>query len=126
MNVKNFLSVYAVLILIYGILFLFLTGKAIDIYGGESSPLLANALQGIGTVFVAAGVMSWMAREASASHGRRAILMFIGLGSLIFAIRSIMAMATGTVGSNQAYIDLVVQVIFAAGGFYFFSKEKIG
>ena len=125
MNVKNFLSVYAVLVLIYGILFLFLTGKAIDIYGGTSTPLLVNALQGIGTVFVAAGVMSWMAREASVSHGRKAILMFIALGSLIFAIRSIMAIATGSVTSNQAYIDLVVQVIFAVGGFYFFSKEKV-
>jgi hypothetical protein len=123
MNVKNFLSVYALAILVYGILFLFMPAKAISMYGGESSPLLVNAIQGLGSVFIPAGVMAWLAREASASYGRRAILVFIGLSSLIFAIRNIMAMSGGA-STSQSTIDLVVQLVFTAGGLYFLSKEK--
>ena len=124
MNVKNFLALYALVILIYGIFFLFLPGNAIDLYGGSDSPLLRNAIQGIGTVFVPAGIMSWMARDASASYGRRAILAFIGLSSLIFAVRSLMAIAAGGASGQMTYIDLIVQILFATGGLYFLSKEK--
>ncbi len=123
MNVKNFLSVYAIAVLIYGILFLFMPAKAISMYGGESNPLLVNAIQGLGSLFIPAAIMAWLAREASASYGRRAILAFIGLSSLIFAIRNIMAMGGGAT-TTQTTIDLVIQVVFAAGGLYFLSKEK--
>ena len=67
--------------------------------------------------------MAWLARNASASHGRRAILAFIALGNLIFLIRGIMAMAGGNV-TNMSYVDLIVQLVFAAGAIYFLSKEK--
>ena len=36
MNVKNFLSIYAIIILLYGILFLFLPNQAYEIYGSVS------------------------------------------------------------------------------------------
>ena len=123
MNVKNFLSVYALAVLIYGILFLFMPAKAISLYGGESNPLLVSAMQGIGSVFIPAGIMAWLARDASASFGRRAILAFIGLSSLIFAVRNIMAMSGGA-STTQSTIDLIVQIVFAAGGLYFLTKEK--
>ena len=126
MNVKNFLTLYAALITIYGIFFLFFPSNAMDLYGGESSAILSNTIQGLGSVFIPAGIMCWIARDASASYGRKAVLAFIGLSSLIFAIRSIISMATDSavIAGSQPYIDLVVQVIFAAGGLYFLSKEK--
>lgn len=125
MNVKNFLSIYAIIILLYGILFLFLPNQAYEIYGSVSqkTALATNILQGLGGVFISAGVMAWLARNASASHGRRAILAFIALGNLIFLIRGIMAMAGGNV-TNMSYVDLIVQLVFAAGAIYFLSKEK--
>ncbi|MFT4569106.1 MAG: hypothetical protein ACI9FN_004076 [Saprospiraceae bacterium] len=126
MNVKNFLTLYAVLVTIYGIFFLFFPNNAIGLYGGESSALLGNAMQGLGSVFIPAGIMSWIARDASASFGRKAVLSFIGLSSLIFGVRSIISMVSDSAGmvGSQPYIDLAVQIIFAAGGLYFFSKEK--
>lgn len=124
MNVKNFLTLYAVVIMLYGILFLFLTSKAIGMYGAEDSALLDNAIKGIGSVFVAAGVMAWIARDANASYGRKAILAFIGLGSLIFVIRGLMALGAGAAGGQMTYIDLTAQIIFTIGGIYFFTKEK--
>jgi TM2 domain-containing membrane protein YozV len=67
--------------------------------------------------------MAWIARDASASYGRKAILAFIGLSSLIFTVQSIMGIASGAIG-QMTYIDLIVQVLFTAGGLYFLSKEK--
>lgn len=123
MNVKNFLSIYAIIVLVYGLLFLIFTDKAIELYGGASSPLLTSAMKAVGSMFVPAGIMAWIARDASASYGRKAILAFIGLSSLIFAVQSIMGIASGAIG-QMTYIDLIVQVLFTAGGLYFLSKEK--
>ena len=126
MSTKNFLSIYAVVILLYGLLFLFLPGTAYDLYGisDQSSDLSTNLLQGLGSVFIPAGIMSWLARDASASHGRKGILVFIALSSLIFLIRNLMGVFAGVTFGAMTYVDLIVQALFAGGGFYLLRNEK--
>ena len=126
MTAKNFLSIYAILILIYGVVFLFLPGTAYDLYGlaDQSTPLATNLLGGLGGVFIGAGIMGWLARDASASRGRKAILVFIALSSAIFLVRNIMGLASGAGMGTMSYVDLILQALFTIGGGYLVSKEN--
>ncbi len=126
MTTKNFLSIYGILILLYGILFLFLPDQAYELYGlsGESTPLATNLLGGLGGTFIAAGIMAFLARDASASRGRKAILVFIALSSAIFLVRNIMGLAGGASFGTMSYVDLILQALFTIGGGYLVTKEK--
>jgi hypothetical protein len=126
MTAKNFLSLYAIIALIYGIVFLFLPGTAYDLYGlaDQSSPLSTNLLGGLGGLFIAGAIMGWLARDASISRGRKAILVFITLSSAIFLIRNIMGLAGGASFGTISYIDLIVQALFTIGGGYLVMKEN--
>ncbi len=128
MTTKNYFTLYAILILLYGICFLFLPSHVYDLYGlaDQSSPLATNLLGGLGGVFIAAGIMAWLSKDSGPSACRKAIIIFITVSSLIFLIRNIMGLAAGAGMGTMSYVDLIVQAIFTICGIYLLTKEKGG
>lgn len=124
MNVKNFLTLAALVNLVYGLAFWLAPQGSADLYGygAVTTPLSILVLQFLGMSLVAAGVMCWMARGAEQSAGRTAVLWFIAVADLLFLYMNVRTMMGGEEGSMN-YVDLAVNAIFGFGALYFIMQD---
>jgi hypothetical protein len=125
MNVKNYFTLAGIVGILYGALFFFATDKASELYSNaelsnELSVVLAKFL---GASVLAAGIMVILARNASKSIGRTAILYYMAVSQILYLILNIMGMTAAAAGSMN-YADLIVNIILGFGAVYFILKER--
>ena len=124
MNVKNFLTLAAVVNLIYGLWYFLAPQGTANVYGfGAITTELSNLmLQFMGTLFIAEGVMCGVARKADRSLGRTAVLAFIAVSALLCFYLDIKTL-TGEPGTMD-YVDTVINGLFGFGALYFIMQDR--
>ncbi|MHC4854736.1 MAG: hypothetical protein ACYTF5_22285 [Planctomycetota bacterium] len=125
MNVKNFLTLAAVVSLVYGLPYFLSPQGSANVYGyGEVTTPLSNlVLQFFAISMIATGVMCFIARNAERSVGRSAVLWYIAVSQLLFLYMDIRTMLAGDEGGMN-YVDLVVNVVLGFGALYFISQDR--
>ncbi len=127
MNVKNYLTVSGVLGILYGLFFFLGTDQVAEMYQNTE---LANSLAKLmfkffGISILASGIMAIMARNASRSIGRTAILYYMAVSQILFLIMNLVQLGNeSSVTTTNNYIDLVVNLILGAGALYFILKDR--
>ena len=125
MNVKNFLTLAGAIGILYGAWFFFAPDHAAETYGyaAVATDLSELLLKFLGITIFAAGLMAILARGASKSIGRTAILVYVAVSQLIYLIMNIMSVMAGAEGT-MGIIDLVVNVVLGLGAVYFIMQDR--
>ena len=125
MNTKNFFSLFGVLLLLYGLMYLFATDFTYSLYDMSEvqTPHSAILVKNLGQFCIGAGLMSLFARNAGPSIGRKAILIFYSTSFLLLFFHSFMGAIYGSLTSMRL-VDLVVQGVAGLGAAFFLFKEK--
>ena len=138
MTTKNFLTAFGALWVLYGLLFLFGTDAAVNLYGStdmiraamgtaEGAPAAMAAISNVkmlGGMLLSAGLMGLVARDARASYGRKGILVFITAANLMFLVFNLMGLTAEGNRPPIVWFDMIANALFFLGGAYFLTKEK--
>jgi len=125
MRLKILLISNAVIAALYGIATLLFPAWLGSLYGFTATPELIFVARLLGVYLLAAGILSWMVRDASASKILMAVLYaFLSMDVLGFLI-SLIYVLGGTV-NPQGWLLVVLYMLLGAGFAYFlFFTPKI-
>lgn len=118
MSVKTFLTILAILALLYGVGDLLVPAKMGAIYGFEasrSSELLARFL---GVSLLAWGLVAWFARDFHDDAAQHSILVVAGVVGAIGVIVSAMGVMSGVMNA-MGWVIVLVYLFATVGSFYF-------
>jgi hypothetical protein len=126
MNTNNFFSLFGVLLLFYGILYLFATDFTYSLYDMSEVRTSHSVIlvKNLGQFCIGAGLMSLFARNAGPSIGRRAVLIFFSTTFLLLFFHSVMGAFYSSL-TSMGFVDLVVQGGAGLGAAYFLFKERM-
>ncbi|MGE5223493.1 MAG: hypothetical protein ACM3PY_13740 [Omnitrophica WOR_2 bacterium] len=118
MKVNTFLTIAAVLAALFGLAFLLAPAQIVAIYGNtlnESGLFIARYL---GSAFLGAAVITWMARRLTSWEALRPVI----LGDFVLSLTGlIVALWEGFSGNSNALIWVnVVLYLFLVAGFGYF------
>jgi NO-binding membrane sensor protein with MHYT domain len=123
MNTKNYLTVAGVVGVIYGLAFFFFPEQAQSFYGidDQSNELAVRMQRFFGGSIIAMGFLGLMARNASESIGRKAVLGGLSVFFILNLVQIGMWLAQDA--PTFSYVDAVVTLVLGAGAIYFYRKE---
>ena len=124
MNLKTLFVFSAIVTLVFGILFIIIPTQTYSWYG-ISSGIALNYMGGLfGAALIAIGLISWLARGASESDARKAIVLSFFIADLIGFIIALVAQLNNVVNS-LGWLTVVLYFLFTIGfGYFSFSKPK--
>ena len=124
MNLKSLFVLSAVVTLVFGVLFIIIPTQTYSWYG-ITSDMALNYMGGLfGAALIAIGLISWLARGASESDARKAIVLSFFIGDLIGFIIALIAQLNNVVNS-LGWLTVVLYFLFTIGfGYFSFLKPK--
>jgi Trk-type K+ transport system membrane component len=113
----------AVVAAFFGVAFVLVPSQAISLYGvEEASEILILILQLMGAAFVGFAVLTWLARNASDSDARRAIVLALIVSDGIGFIAALIAQLADVVNS-LGWSTVAIYLLLALGwGYFQFAK----
>lgn len=70
MDTKLYLTIAAIVAILYGIGFVLIPGTLAGLYGEQPEPHAMLNIQLFGSLLLAVGVIQWLARDVHAAHAR--------------------------------------------------------
>lgn len=124
MNLKTLFVITAIVSLVFGILFIVIPDQLYSWYGIGSNTAL-NYIGGLfGAALLAVGLTSWLARNASESDARKAIVLAFFIGDGIGFIIALVAQLNNVVNS-LGWLTVALYFLISIGFAYFsFLKPK--
>ena len=123
MNLKNVFIVSALVATLLGLGLTFIPEPLMAARTGATPDVLtAHVARQFGIAMLAAGVISWMARNATESTARNAIVCGFTLLYVFLPIETVISIARGS-ESAEGFILVLVFGLLAAG-FFFIGKPK--
>ncbi len=124
MKVKTFLTLSMIASLAYGLWYFLAPQATSDFYGFGSftTPLSNSMLQFMGTLFIAEGVMCGVARNAEKSLGRKAVLSFVMVASLLCFYLDVKILMDEP--GMMDYFDSLVNALLGFGALYYILQER--
>ena len=124
MTVKAFLTINAVLAVLYGVAFVLFPGASLAIFGVASEPHVNLNLQFFGSALLALGVILWFAKDFRDWEAVRGVL----IGSVVADAVGLLINLWGTfqgLTNAMAWTSSLVYVLLLAGSLYFLSKGQL-
>ena len=124
MTIKTFLTINAILAILYGLAFVLLPGPSSAVFGVASEPHVTLNLQFFGSVLLALGVIFWFAKDFREWEPVRGVL----IGSVVADAVGLLINLWGTLQgltNALAWTSSLVYVLLLAGAFYFLSKAPL-
>lgn len=116
-----FMSIAAVVAILFGLAFLLMPVQTMTMYGVDldiSGQFIARYL---GSAFLGIGIVNWLARNSEDSKALRAVLLGFFIVSLTGLIVGVFDATTG-VGNSLVWSTVVIYLLLAAGFGYFSFK----
>jgi hypothetical protein len=118
MNLSLLMTINTVVAAIFGIAFVIAPGQAVSLYGVTADAPLRYTAQLFGSALLGFAVLTWMARKATASDARNAIVLALfvadGLGFVLALIGQL-----GGVVNSMGWSTVVIYLLLALGFGYF-------
>jgi hypothetical protein len=118
MKLSTFLSVVAVVAILFGIGFIAAPGAVLAQYGITADHYIALMARLFGTALINVGLILWLARNIVDPVGRRAIVLAGLIGDLLGFVVSLHAQMRGDVNA-LGWSTIIIYGLFALGFAYF-------
>jgi hypothetical protein len=118
MSIRIFFTVFAVLSGLFGLGFVFVPGAVLANYGIDTTPQVAIMSRLFGGTLIAVSLIQWLARDLRDQSALRAVLISLGVSSVVGLVVSIAGTTAGTVNA-LGWSTVVIYLLSAAGCGYF-------
>jgi len=119
MSSKLYLTIAAVLAILYGIGFVLIPAKMGELYGVQPEPHAILNVQYFGSALLAWGVILWFARDLDWA-AVRGVLIGSVVGDAVGGLLSVRGISQGLVNAF-GWTSVVIYVLLLLGGLYFLS-----
>ena len=119
MDTKLYLTISAIIAILYGIGFVLIPAKMVELYGVPPEPHAILNLQFFGSALLAWGVITWFARDLDWAAVRGVLIGGI-VGDVVGGLLSVWAIVEGLVNAF-GWTSVVIYVLLLVGGLYFLS-----
>jgi nitrate reductase gamma subunit len=123
MTQKNYFSIFAVLLVLFGIGFVLAPDQVLINYGVESSPAIALMSRLFGGTLLAMAVILWSARDFHDRAAVRAVLIGSGISDVVNLVVALLAVTSGTVNA-LGWSTVLIYLCGALGAGYFLAASK--
>jgi hypothetical protein len=122
MKLSALMVINAVVSAVFGVGLVLVPGTVLSQYGATTDAAFEYTGQLLGAALIAFAVITWLARKATDSEARRAILLGIFVGDLAGFILALKAQLGGVVNS-VGWSTVVIYLVLALGfGYFAFAK----
>jgi hypothetical protein len=125
MKLSTMMIINAVVAAVFGVAFVVVPSQSISLYGVEdASEILILILRLMGASFIGFAVLTWLARNASDSDARRAIVLALIVSDGIGFIAALIAQLADVVNS-LGWSTVAIYLLLALGfGYFQFVKQE--
>ncbi len=114
----TFLTISAIVALLFGLGFLIFPQRSVAEFGMEATPAVLSFARAVGSLLVGLGILNWMVRNERMSVSLRAILWANLIIQGIDAVLNILDITSGVVNAS-AWVGEAVHVLLALGFLYY-------
>jgi len=118
MKLSSFLTINAIVALVYGISFVLAPATVLSLYGVTQGPGEKLMGQYFGVALIGIGLLSWFARNVADSEAQRAIILALLISDVIGVIVSVLGTVSGVM-SAVGWSAVGIYVLLALGLAYF-------
>jgi uncharacterized membrane protein len=122
MSAKTYLTISAVVAVLFGLAFLLAPGAAASVYGVPPDPHTALNLQFFGSALVGFGAVQWVARDFRDWDAVRGILIASIIADALGLIVNLIGTFQGLI-NGMAWTTTLIYVLFIIGGVYCLSTR---
>ena len=124
MNIRNFLTLNAVLVAFVALISLFIPSLFLESIGHDITPGLLGMNRAYGAVIIGSAWISWLLRNEPASGARRAFLLGSAVNYMVFAGVNVYNMQQmPELVSIQSWSIFGLNLIMGSGFAYFWAKD---
>jgi hypothetical protein len=128
MNAKQYLTIAAVLAVIYGIGFLVIPGRLLILYGTpDPDPHIVLTAQYFGVALLSLGLIVWFVRNCADNATIRGVLIASVIGDVVGFLLTLWGITQGTLNAS-GWSTVVIYGLLAIGALYLLllaSPEKL-
>jgi hypothetical protein len=128
MNAKQYLTITAVLAVIYGIGFLVIPGRLLILYGTpDPDPHIVLTAQYFGVALLSLGLIVWFVRNCADNATIRGVLIASVIGDVVGLLLTLWGIMQGTLNAS-GWSTVVIYGLLAIGALYLLllaSPEKL-
>ena len=117
MNAKLFLTINAVIAVLYGLAFVFIPTAMLSVYGAPPQPHAALNLQFFGSALIMIGVIAWFAREFHDWDAIRGVLIALVIGDVVGGGVNLLGTLQGLL-NGMAWTSTLVYLLLLIGAVY--------
>jgi len=117
MSAKLFLTITAVLGILYGLAFVFIPSQMAPIYGVPIDPHTALETQFFGSALIWLGIVSWFAKDFRDWDAVKGVLIATAVGSVIGGGVNLLGTFQGLL-NGMAWSSTVIYVLLLIGSLY--------
>ena len=118
MNLSLLFTINAVLAAVFGLAFVIAPGQAASLYGVTADAQFRYLAQLFGAALVGFAVLTWVARNATASDARKAIVLALFVSNALGFVLALLGQMAG-VANPMGWSTVVIYLILALGFGYF-------
>lgn len=126
MNVRNLLTLNAVLIALVGLISIFAPATFPELIGHEITDSLIGTERAFGAVIIGNAVISWLLRGQQPSRARKTVLLGFGINYIVFAgvnIYNILIVPVPVTNLVLPWAIFGLNVLLGLGFLYFWRQE---
>ena len=118
MKLNNLMVINAIVAALFGIAFVLVPAQVIQLYGITVDAPLKYVGQLLGASFVGFAFLTWLARNATDSDARRAIVLALFVSDGVGFVVALIGQLAGVVNS-LGWLNVAIYLLFALGFGYF-------
>lgn len=118
MKLNTLMVINAIVAALFGIAFVLVPAQVIQLYGITVDAPLKYVGQLLGAAFVGFAILTWLARNATDSDARRAIVLALFVSDGVGFVVALIGQLAGVVNSF-GWLNVAIYLLFALGWGYF-------
>jgi hypothetical protein len=117
MNAKTFLTISAIIAVLFGLAFVLVPTAAGSIYGMPPEPHTALTLQFFGSVLITIAVVNWFAKDFADWEAVRGVLIANAIGDAVGGGLTLLGMFQGLINS-MGWTSTIIYALLLIGSLY--------
>ena len=118
MKIKVLMMIKAIVVVVFGLGFIFLTETLMTFYGMEPSPGALTPARLLGQMFILAGLLLWLCRNTGEASTKRAFAIAVTIGDAIGTVVCLLATLSGMMNA-MGWSAVAIYLILTLGFGYF-------
>ena len=124
MSLSLLMTINAIVAAVFGIAFVVAPGQAASLYGVTADPQFRYLAQLFGSALVGFAVLTWVARNATASDARKAIVLALFVSNALGFVLALIGQLGGVM-NTMGWSTVVIYLLLALGfGYFQFMKPS--